>query len=295
MTALRYYIEEVFEPTLLFGFLTGLIGVAAAGNIVRIAIVPGVLAILGVVLAQIGVNLIDDYVDFKSGIDKDTPKTKFSGGSKLVVSGKVGLDETLGIGIMATAIAAVIGAFLVIAQPVLLPIVAIGAIAVFFYAKYITKIHFVAEPAVAIAFALIAVGCFIAAGGPVSGLSRQIFAFLPAGLLVASAIVVNGVPDRESDRKHGRRNAVASLWSYKNIAAYYLAIQALAFIIILYGVVSHALGFQFVAALFIAIPSAYVAAGIYAYKKPKTHEKYMAVHAISSFLLYVLLIIAYLI
>jgi 1,4-dihydroxy-2-naphthoate octaprenyltransferase len=289
------YLVDIFEPTLLFGFLTGLLGIAAAVPFSRIALVPAILAVLGVVLAQIGVNHIDDYVDFSSGIDKETSKTKFSGGNRLMTSGRIKPAPVLGIGLVSTAIAIVIGIYLILAHTILIPIVIVGAISVLFYAKYVTKVPFAAEPLSALAFALVPIGTFIVAGGPLGLLGHQLFAFVPAGIMVASAILVNGMPDRAADKKHGRRNAAALLWHSKRVALYYIAIQMLAFILILYGVLTHALASQFALAIVMAVPSAYVAAGMYFYKRPKTHEQYMAVHAALSFLLYVLLIVAYLI
>ena len=39
------------------------------------------LALLGAVLAHISVNTLNEYLDFKSGLDLNTTRTRFSGGS----------------------------------------------------------------------------------------------------------------------------------------------------------------------------------------------------------------------
>ena len=82
--SIKHYIIEVFEPTLFFGLLAALLGVAASWHYGTLKFSDGILAVIGIILAQIAVNLIDDYTDFSSGLDSDTEKTKFSGGSVLL-------------------------------------------------------------------------------------------------------------------------------------------------------------------------------------------------------------------
>jgi 1,4-dihydroxy-2-naphthoate octaprenyltransferase len=46
------------------------------------------LLLAGVVLAHISVNLFNEYSDYKTGIDFNTHRSPFSGGSGMIVSGK---------------------------------------------------------------------------------------------------------------------------------------------------------------------------------------------------------------
>ena len=69
---LKHYLAETFEPTLLFGLLNSFLGIAAAAYYGHENFSLAVLVIVGVILAQIAVNLLNDYIDYKSGIDKET-------------------------------------------------------------------------------------------------------------------------------------------------------------------------------------------------------------------------------
>ena len=45
------------------------------------------LAFLGLLLAHISINVLNDYFDYKSGVDSDTKRTPFSGGSGILPAG----------------------------------------------------------------------------------------------------------------------------------------------------------------------------------------------------------------
>ena len=58
-----------------------------------------IIAIVGVTLAQNAVNVLNDYHDFKTGVDARTMKTPFSGGSRFLVSGFIRSRSALLFGI----------------------------------------------------------------------------------------------------------------------------------------------------------------------------------------------------
>jgi 1,4-dihydroxy-2-naphthoate octaprenyltransferase len=292
---IKDYLAEVFEPTLLFSLFAGIAGVAAAYHFGMIHIWFSVFAVIAVIFAQVGVNLIGDYVDFKSGLDKETTATNFSGGSKLVAEGVVDSRLVLSIGLVATLIAAMIGVYFVLMQVLLLPLFVFGALCVFFYSKYITKVPFLADLTVALCFIAISIGCFVVASGSFVYSYLVLLVLAPPGIEVACAAIANSIPDRNADRRHGRKNSVSVLWDYKRMAKYYLFIQILTYAILLYGVVSGAVPYIFLLSLGFVVPYLYVARGIHNYKDPKSYERYMAVQAIASFALYLLMIAIYLV
>ena len=65
-----------------------------------------VLAGVGLMLTHGSVNAINDYFDYKSGIDLDTRRTPFSGGSGLVPEGRLPLNQALWVGVI-TSFAAI--------------------------------------------------------------------------------------------------------------------------------------------------------------------------------------------
>ena len=92
-----------------------------------------VLSIIGVTLAQNPVNVLNDYHDYKTGVDAKTVKTPFSGGSKFLVSGLIRPESVFSFGLASLLLAAPIGLYFVLERGlVLFGIVAVAAISVYF-------------------------------------------------------------------------------------------------------------------------------------------------------------------
>jgi len=290
---LKYYLMETFEPTILFGFFSALLGVAAAWHYGRINLIVGLLAVAGVVLAQIAVNLIDDYEDYSSGLDMDTSKTKFSGGSVLVTKKLVRLDYVLAIGMTAFGLAALIGAYIIYHNILLLPFALVGVITVLCYAKFLSRVPFFAEPLTALNFAFICLACFIAAGGPPHNVAMFWFAAVAVGVQVGITVLVNYMPDRRADRKHGRRNVVVMIDSNRGTAWLYLVLEAFSFLLVICGA---ALGSLPLASLWVLVTLPGVLAvscSIARYKNPKSFEKVMANATLAELVFIMVLILAF--
>jgi 1,4-dihydroxy-2-naphthoate octaprenyltransferase len=292
--ALKHYLLEILEPPLLFGLLACLLGVFAAMRYGSFVLTTSILAVVGIILAHISVNLIDDYVDYRSGLDKDTEMTKFSGGSHNLKKGLVNAENLLRIGIVAFVLALIIGAYLIYTNNILIVFAIVGAIAVLFYAGYLTKIPFFSEPLTALCFALMSFGTFIASGGDLGSLSLLAFAAVPAGLQVGIALLVNGIPDRIPDQKHGGRSAVVMLKSNRGAAALYLFFEFICYFLLLVGVL---LGFlpSAVLATFLVIPIILAIAkyGISNYKNPQSFERYMAMAALTEWATMLIIVISF--
>ncbi len=299
---IKDYLIEIFEPSLLFGLLCSFVGLSAAIYLNFTAGVAfGMIAIIGIVIAQIAVNLIDDYVDYKVGIDKETIKTKFSGGSSLVVDKKVSTKGILIIATVALLISGVLGLYLLEFLNIgvfylVLALIFFGGVSVIFYAKYFTHVPFFSEPFVTICFAVIGIGVYLVAS---DALTNALWVFLlvciPSGLQVGVAMIANELPDRKADKKYGRRNMVIMLSSQKNYSGLYFVFQAIGYLLLGYGMVERFLPITFLI-LFALIPGMYlVGRGIENYKDPKTHEKIMGLNSIMAFLYIFLLSFAFLI
>lgn len=293
---LKYYLTGLFEPVILFGFLPALLGILAASHYSTFNLWLGVLAAIGIVLAHMSVNFIDSYEDYSSGLDKDTVKTKFSGGRSLAVAliqKNVKLKHLMAIGIITFVIAISIGAYLIYRNPLLLPFAVVGALSVALYAKFLSKVPFMSEPLTALNFTLIPLGCFIAAGGPVGALGLFAFAAIAVGIQVGICVVVNYLPDREPDRKHGRRNVVVILNNNKKTAAFYLLLEAIAYLLVVYGVVLGAIPASSLVVL-ISIPIVLtIACEIVNYKNPKAFERVMGNAVLTELAFILILVIAF--
>lgn len=294
MHLIKDYVSEAFEPTLLLAFLCSLVGIAAAASYGSINLAFSALVVVGAVLAQMSVNLINDYQDYASGIDRENTKTKFSGGSALVSTGAVKHRHVLYMGIAAAVISGLIGIFFAIAvSTVILLLVVVGAIAIFLYTKYMMRFPLLPEPFVMFAFSIVGVGSYIVAHGSLTGLGLALFAIVPAGMLGGIALLVNEVPDAEIDKKYGRKHAVIVLSTRRRVSYYYIALMSITYAIVIFGVTALSLTPFLLLALATFPVIGYVASGMRAYKNPQGYEKYMAANVVVIVVYLMLLIVAY--
>src|SRR4030042_1339317 len=72
------------------------------------------LAFLGLLLCHIGVNVLNDYFDYRSGIDLKTRRTPFSGGSGILPAARMTPRQVFWLGMGSFLLAVPIGVYFVI-------------------------------------------------------------------------------------------------------------------------------------------------------------------------------------
>lgn len=183
------------------------------------------LAVAGVYLIEIGKNAVNEYVDFKSGVDTyvdEEHRTDFSGGKKTIIQGKLTANEALVIGVATLMAAGGIGLLFVIFR--WFDVIWIGLLGMFFAIFYsVPPFRFcyvgVGEFAVGVTFGpLIVMGMY---GVMTLGWAwLPLVASLPIGFLIANVLVINEFPDYEADKKGGKRNLVVVLGKRKALVLY---------------------------------------------------------------------------
>ncbi len=292
--AIRHYLMQVFEPTLLYDLLPSLLGMVAALRYSTINAATALLVALGIVLAGIAVNQLNDYFDYSSGLDSETTKTKFNGGSWFLEKGLIKPQQILALGISAFGAAVLIAAYLIAGNPVILPFVLVGGVTILLYTQYLTKIPFFSEPLVALSFLLVSLGSFVAVGGPLKGLGLLVFAALASGLQISIALLVNYVPDREADLRHGRRSGIVLIRSRGKRAVFYLAVEIISYLSLLAGIVLGAIPAIALVVFVTILPVASIYKGIANYRNPASYEKIMAKSALTVLAFLSLLVLAFL-
>ena len=73
-----------------------------------------ILALLGLVAFHISVNVLNDYHDFKTGIDLHTKRTPFSGGSGFLPLAKISPETVWHMGLISLGIGCLIGIYFTI-------------------------------------------------------------------------------------------------------------------------------------------------------------------------------------
>ncbi len=287
----------MFEPTLLYGFSLAIIGVSASVYYGHFSALYALLVILGSVLAQMSVNVISDYFDYSSGLDKELAHSKsgqLSGGSSLLADGKIDPKYTLAIGLGIFSIAALIGIYLVSVRIQVLPILIVASASILFYAKYVKKMPYMAEPLCTVNYTMIPLGAFVVVSGASALSYALIFSFIPSGILLGGdALFVNEVPDRVVDKKYGVKHGAVMLGSSKNTGLYYLAFQSVAYIMVAIGIAIGSLPI-FSILCFVTVPTTfYVFRGLYI-GDSKKYGAYLKTHTLSAFAFALILSLSYL-
>lgn len=195
------------------------------------------LVFLGAVLAHAAVNLLNEYDDFRSGLDMITERTPFSGGSGALPEVPTAARRVLWAGLGTLALVVAIGLyFLWLRGLPLLVLGAAGVVLVLTYTRWITRSPLLCLLAPGMGFGPIMVlGTVIALGASID--TTALLVSLVALLMVSELLLINQIPDAEADRAIGRRHLVITLGPEK--AAHLVAGLLLAsYGVIVAGVVS---------------------------------------------------------
>jgi 1,4-dihydroxy-2-naphthoate octaprenyltransferase len=165
-----------------------------------------VLALAGALAAHIGVNSLNEYFDFKSGLDFETRRTPFSGGSGTLPAQPSTAGGALVTAIVSLVIVAGVGAyFSVIRGWAILPLGAAGLLVIVAYTPWITRDPFVCLVAPGLGFGtMMVMGTDFALTGQYTW-TAFVASCVPF-FLVSDLLLLNQLPDVEADRRAGRRH-----------------------------------------------------------------------------------------
>ena len=177
------------------------------------------LAFSGLLLAHISVDVLNEYFDYKSGIDLETIKTPFSGGSGALPSGLISSRQALWLGIVSFLLAASIGVYFVMTRGwLLLPLLLIAAICILFYTPFILRVRWPEwAPGVGMGTLPVLGAYFVQTAAYTL---PAIIAAIPSGILVHNLLLLNEFPDTEADRKAGRKTLSITMGKTKASIVY---------------------------------------------------------------------------
>ena len=164
-----------------------------------------ILILFGALSAHISVNTLNEYTDFKSGLDIITQKTAFSGGSGALPNSPDTANATLLLGIITLVLAISIGLYLSFERGAsILPIGIMGVFLVVTYTKWLNRYPIICMIAPGLGFGVfMVVGTHLILSGAYSNLAWMIS--LVPFLLINNLLLLNQYPDVEADRTIGRR------------------------------------------------------------------------------------------
>jgi len=195
-----------------------------------------ILAMIGSILVHMTVNVINDYYDYVDGIDLNTQRTPFSGGSGVLPGGFLNPKQAFWFATVCLWIAMVIGIYFVLTKGWLLfPLLLVAGFSAYFYNVYIAK-WMMGELFAGLNFGpLIVLGSYFVQTGRYSW--ETLFASIAPGLLTSNLLFLNEFPDREADLRGGRRHLVIALGKEKARYVFILILLA-SYLFIVLGVVT---------------------------------------------------------
>ena len=234
-------------------------------------LVYGILTLIGIVCIHASVNVLNDYFDFKSGIDTATTPTPFSGGSRVLPENLLTPKSVLIGGIILLAIGSLIGLYFLYIfdfPPLLIALISIAIITSVAYSPVLSRIG-LGEVFVFLNFGpLLFTGVYyIQSGGLISTEAMVVGSIV--GLMTTGILYINQFPDTDADKSKGRFHLVARLGK-KRAAGIYRYIVGTGFVILILGVVTFTIPPTTIIAL-ITIPKFRVANAIL----QKEYEKIM--------------------
>ena len=213
------WLQQIRGPFLILSVVLTLVGIATAYWHGFSNIWHSVWLTAGVVFAHAAVNLFNEISDFRSGIDENTVRTPFSGGSGMLQSGQTTVARVTWAAYLALSVAGAIGLyFCLVSGWLILFFMICGGLAARFYTTHLAK-WMIGE-----LVSGLTLGSFVVIGAHYALTSFMtldiIYISLVPGILTALLLFLNEFPDAEADRKGGRRHLVIFFGTKKSAVIY---------------------------------------------------------------------------
>ena len=201
----------------------------------NITLFDAVLTMAGVLCLHASVDLLNDYWDFKRGIDTTTQRTKMSGGSGVLPDGLLKPAQVYVAGIIFLIIGASIGIYFVATDGVIIGIIlAFAVISIYFYSTKLVNWG-LAEVFVTIKGTMIVVGTYFVQTQQIT--EPVVLCGIIIGVLSSLVLFITSFPDYDADKAKGRKTLVISLGK-QNSCSILWVFPAIAYGIIITAVIS---------------------------------------------------------
>ena len=175
----------------------------------NITLFDAVLTMAGVLCLHASVDLLNDYWDFKRGIDTTTQRTKMSGGSGVLPDGLLKPAQVYVAGIIFLIIGASIGIYFVATNGVTIGIIlAFAVISIYFYSTKLVNWG-LAEVFVTIKGTMIVIGTYFVQTQQIT--EPVVLCGIIIGVLSSLVLFITSFPDYDADKAKGRKTLVISL------------------------------------------------------------------------------------
>lgn len=165
-----------------------------------------ILTYFGIICLHISVDLLNDYWDFKRGIDTNTKRTKYSGGTGVIPENLINSKLIYCAGVIFLILGGLTGLYFVTIKGIIvLILLTFAIISIYFYSTNIVNAG-LGELFVAVKGSMIVLGSYYIQSDTID--LTSIYVGVIIGLLSAVVLLVTSFPDYEADKKSGRRTLV---------------------------------------------------------------------------------------
>ena len=204
-TVAKIWLIEIRPKFLVVSVALAIMGTSIAWRGGFFSLRYAVLGFIGLILWQISMHLLNDYYDYRSGVDLKTQRTPFSGGSGILPAQLLRARDVLKLGLLSFALAAPIWSYFVITKGLLLlPLLLVGAVCVFLYTPVLTKWG-LGEITSGLGMGVLPILMFyfIQSG---KYTTEAVVVAITCGILLFDTSLLVEFPDVEADRIVGRKN-----------------------------------------------------------------------------------------
>lgn len=196
--------------------------------------VYALLTFSGVLALHASVDLLNDYWDFKRGIDTLTKRTKMSGGTGVLPEGLLNPTHVYKAGIAFLIIGTTIGGIFVFLFGIVIAVIlAFAVFSIYFYSTKIVDSG-LAEVFVAIKGTMIVLGTFFIQTGEIT--TSSMIGGIIVGILSSLVLFITSFPDHDADKNKGRKTLVIILGK-KTASRFYFVFPTLIYSVLITGII----------------------------------------------------------
>ncbi len=185
-----------------------------------IDIFDAALTLAGVIALHASVDLLNDFWDFKRGIDTKTTRTKMSGGTGVLPKGLLKPSSVYRAGIASLIIGTALGGYFVITDGITIALIlGFAVLSIYFYSTKIVDSG-LGEFFVAAKGAMIVIGTFFIQSGEIT--AESILAGIVVGSLSSLVLFIASFPDHDADKSKGRKTLVIIVGKQKAAKLFWL-------------------------------------------------------------------------
>jgi len=192
-----------------------------------------VLTFAGVISLHASVDLLNDYWDYKRGIDTITKRTKMSGGTGVLPEGLLKPSSVYRAGIGFLILGSVIGFYFVFTDGIIIAVIlGFAILSIYFYSTKIVDSG-LAEFFVAVKGTMIVLGTYFIQSNQIT--LESILGGITVGVLSSLVLFIVSFPDHDADKSKGRKTLVIVVGK-KNATSFFWIFPAISYSVIILGI-----------------------------------------------------------